>query len=109
MNDIRINERKIGKFLGERTVKNKDRAYTHEEIKKLLDVADSRLKIVVLLMASAGMRMDMSEIEVGKKISFVAKYGPMGDKVILIVPKEYHGQIQKMKNPLKITAEEILE
>ena len=55
------------------------------------------------------MRMDMSEIEVGKKISFVAKYGPMGDKVILIVPKEYHGQIQKMKNPLKITAEEILE
>ncbi len=55
------------------------------------------------------MRMDMLETEMGKKISFVAKYGPMGDKVIIIVPKEYHGQIQKMKNPLKITAEEILD
>jgi hypothetical protein len=55
------------------------------------------------------MRMDMLETELGKKITFVAKYGRMGDKVILIVPKEYHVQIQKMKNPLKITAEEILE
>ena len=36
MNDIRINERKIGKFPGERTVKT-SRAYTHEEIKKLID------------------------------------------------------------------------
>jgi hypothetical protein len=45
MNDIRINERKIGKFLGERTVKNRDRAYTYEEIKKLLDAADSRPKL----------------------------------------------------------------
>ena len=33
MNDIRINGRKIDKFLGERTCKIKDRAYTHEVIK----------------------------------------------------------------------------
>jgi integrase len=57
MNDIRINKEKIGKFLGESGRKNTDRAYTHEEIKKILDVADLRMKSVVLLMASTGMRI----------------------------------------------------
>jgi integrase len=57
MNDIRINKEKIGKFLGESARKNTDRAYTHEEIKKILDVADLRTKSIVLLMASTGMRM----------------------------------------------------
>ena len=57
MNDIRINERKIDKFLGERTCKIKDRAYTHEVIKKLIDAADIRVKIIILLMVSTGMRV----------------------------------------------------
>ena len=57
MNDIRINKEKIGKFLGESQRKNTDRAYTHQEIKKILDVADSRMKSVILLMASTGMRI----------------------------------------------------
>jgi len=57
MNDIRINEPKIDKFLGERTCKIKDRTYTHEVIKKLIDAADIRVKIIILLMASTGMRV----------------------------------------------------
>ena len=57
MNDIRINKEKISKFLGESGRKHSDRAYTHEEIKKILDVADLRMKIIVLLMASTGMRI----------------------------------------------------
>ena len=57
MIDIRINKDKIGKFLGESGRKNTDRGYTHEEIKKLLDVADLRMKSVVLLMASTGIRI----------------------------------------------------
>ena len=57
MNDIRINKEKIGKFLGEAQRKNTDRAYTHQEIKRLLDVADLRMKSIVLLMASTGMRI----------------------------------------------------
>ena len=57
MNDIRINKEKIGKFLGESVRKNTDRGYTHEEIKKLLDVADLRMKSVILLMASTGIRI----------------------------------------------------
>ena len=57
MNDIRINKEKISKFLGESGRKNTDRGYTHEEIKKILEVADLRMKSVILLMASTGMRI----------------------------------------------------
>ena len=35
----------------------KDRAYTHEEIHRLLDIADERMRAVVLLLASTGMRV----------------------------------------------------
>ena len=35
----------------------KDRAYEHEEIRRLLDIADERMRTVILLMASTGMRI----------------------------------------------------
>ena len=50
-------KRRLGKFLGESERKNTDRGYTHEEIKKILDVADLRMKSVILLLASTGMRI----------------------------------------------------
>ena len=46
---------------------------------------------------------------VKKKMEFVAKYSPQGNKVIIIVPKPHHTAISKLKNPLHITIEEILE
>lgn len=49
MNDVRINERKLGKFLGEPSIPQENRAYTHEEIQKLLNVCDLRMKMVILL------------------------------------------------------------
>jgi integrase len=57
MNDIRINDKKISKFLGEKKRKNTDRGYTHEEIKKLLDVSDLRLKVAISVIACTGMRI----------------------------------------------------
>jgi integrase len=56
MNDASLNKKKIKMFKGEFIKKSRDRAYTHEEIKKILDVSDLRMKIVVLLMASTGCR-----------------------------------------------------
>ena len=53
--------------------------------------------------------MPKATLEMGKKMTFVAKFSPQGNKIIIIVPKEHHATIQKMKNPLKITAEEIIE
>ena len=35
----------------------KDRAYTHEDIQKMLSVAGTKMKAMVLLLASSGMRV----------------------------------------------------
>ena len=47
----------LKKFMGEATPINNDRAYTKEEINKLLGFCDIKLKAVVLLLASTGMRI----------------------------------------------------
>ncbi len=57
INDIVLNTTKIGRFMPEqRKVKN-DRGYTHEEIGKMLEIADERMRVVILLLASTGMRI----------------------------------------------------
>jgi len=43
------------------------------------------------------------------KMEFVAKYSPQGNKMIIIVPKEHHDSIKKLKNPLHVLIEEIIE
>jgi site-specific recombinase XerD len=57
MNDVRINKEKLAKFLGESVKKNDDRGYTTLEIKTLLDNCDLRMKVVVLTLATTGMRI----------------------------------------------------
>ena len=44
-----------------------------------------------------------------KKDSFVAKHSKLGDKWIIIIPKERHEIVKNMKNPLKVKVEEIFE
>lgn len=57
MNDIVLNRKKINMFKGDFTRKIVDRAYTHEEIKRILNVSDLRMKVIIFLMASCGMRI----------------------------------------------------
>jgi integrase len=57
MNDIELKWKKIHSFEGEYYRVVEDRAYTHQEIKKMVDVADLRDKALLLLMASTGMRL----------------------------------------------------
>jgi integrase len=57
MNDVVLNWKKVSNYLGENTKVMKDRAYTTEEIQQLLAKADERTRVVVLLMASTGMRI----------------------------------------------------
>jgi integrase len=57
INDVILNRKKINKFVPEnRKIKN-DRAYTHEEISKLLEIADERMRVIILLMSSTGIRI----------------------------------------------------
>ena len=57
INDITLNVKKIGRFMPEHRKVKTDRAYTHEEISKLLEIADERLRVLILLLASSGIRI----------------------------------------------------
>ena len=56
INDVALNVTKINKFIPLQVKVKKDRAYTHEEICKLLELADDRVRVMILLMASSGIR-----------------------------------------------------
>lgn len=58
MNDVLLNKRKVKRFYPPDTKeKDRDRAYTHEEIGQMLLNCDERSRMIVLLMASTGMRI----------------------------------------------------
>jgi site-specific recombinase XerD len=54
---VLLNVRKISKFLPEYPKVKKDRAYTNEEISRLLEVSDERMRVIILLLTSSGMRI----------------------------------------------------
>src|SRR5215211_4493736 len=57
INDIALNRKKLGKFLGPRQKLVKDRPYTLQEISQMLNVSDERMKVIVLMLTSTGMRL----------------------------------------------------
>ena len=57
INDVILNTTKISRFMPEQRKVKKDRGYTHEEISKMLEIADERMRVVILLLASTGMRI----------------------------------------------------
>lgn len=57
INDIILNIKKISRFMPEQRKVRKDRAYTHEEISKMLKEADLRGQALILILASSGCRI----------------------------------------------------
>jgi integrase len=52
-----INRKKIKKFMSESENKYENCSYTIEEISRLLEISDEREKVIILLLASTGMRV----------------------------------------------------
>jgi len=51
----------------------------------------------------------MSETRQKKRMEFVAKHVHQGrDRIIIVIPKEHHDSISKLRNPMLVTVEEIL-
>jgi integrase len=66
INDVTLNRKRLGKFLGPKQRLLKDRPYTIEEISKMLNVSDERMKVIILILASTGMRLGgLSGLKVG--------------------------------------------
>ena len=58
MNDIILNWKKINKFaLNSDIPKLQNRAYTHEEVKQVVDYCDHRIRTMFLVLASTGIRI----------------------------------------------------
>jgi integrase len=57
INDVVLNVSKIKRFIPSKKKANRDRAYTHQEIHSMLNTADERMRVVLLLLASSGMRV----------------------------------------------------
>lgn len=57
INDIPINSAKVTKFMPPNVRAKKTGAYEHEQIAKLLQVANERMSVIVLLCSSAGLRI----------------------------------------------------
>lgn len=57
MNRVSLDTKHIREYLPEFKKSKRDRSYEHEEIRKLLDIADERMRTVILILASTGMRI----------------------------------------------------
>jgi integrase len=80
INDIVLNWKKIKKFVNSEKTGNetngRDRGYTHEEIQRILDFSDQRIKTAFLMLASIAMRVGaLRSLKVGdlEKIDDVYK------------------------------------
>jgi hypothetical protein len=44
-----------------------------------------------------------------KEVTFRANYTEMGEKLIIIVPKNYHNDIKKMSKPIEVIVKELTD
>ena len=65
-NDVILNWKKLKKFIRSEKTDNetngKDRGYTHEEIQKILEFSDQRLRTAFLVLASTGIRIGFIQL-----------------------------------------------
>jgi integrase len=57
INDIVLNTSKISRFMPSPVKSKKTFAYSHEQIQKMLDIADERMRAVILILSSTGIRI----------------------------------------------------
>ncbi len=57
LNDVTLNKKKINRYLGEEERPIENRGYSTEEISKMLEVCDERVRALILLLASTGVRI----------------------------------------------------
>jgi integrase len=57
LNEVILNKKKIYRYLGEEEKPIENRGYTREEIAKMLEVCDERVKALILLLTSTGVRI----------------------------------------------------
>jgi integrase len=57
LNEVVLNKKKIYRYLGEEERPIENRAYTADEIRKMLEVSDERVRAILLFLVSTGVRI----------------------------------------------------
>ena len=100
INDIMLNSKKINKFMPTETRAKKNRGYSHEEIQKLLDIADERLRAVILLLVSSGCRigaipmLHVRDIEKSGDVYKITIYENDAEEYFSFITKEAYDAVQ---------------
>jgi hypothetical protein len=55
--------------------------------------------------------LSSKEVELAKlkEVTFRASYTEMGDKLIIIVPKNYHSDVKRMSKPVEVIVRDLEE
>lgn len=100
INDIMLNSKKINKFMPPKTRVKKNRGYSHEEIQKLLDFADERIRAVILLLVSSGCRigsmssLHVRDIERSGDVYKLTVYENQQEEYFSFITKEAYDAVQ---------------
>jgi integrase len=74
VDDLVLNWHKISKLLGEKAVQNEIRGYTREEIAKLLSIADTKYRAIILTLCSTGMRREALAQIKKRDLEYIEEY-----------------------------------
>jgi integrase/recombinase XerD len=58
LNDVIVNHKKINRFVGEHVKTIRDEAYTHADLDKMFEYASFRIKLIISIYSSTGIRKD---------------------------------------------------
>jgi integrase len=100
INDIILNSKKINKFMPPKTRVKKNRGYEHEEIQKLLDIADERMRAVILLLVSCGCRigaiptLHVRDIEESGDVHKITIYENEEEEYFSFITKEAYDAVE---------------
>ncbi|CAN5661410.1 hypothetical protein BH18THE1_BH18THE1_18650 [soil metagenome] len=86
INDVVLHTAKIKRYFPTRKRVNRDRAYEHEEIQQFLDISDERMRVVILLLASSGMRVGaipLLRLRNLTKVNLLQRYGDQIYKIMV--------------------------
>jgi integrase len=75
LNDIILNKKKVSRYLGEYKRVVRDQAYSIEQIQTALQNADSRMRMIILILSSTGARIGSLSSLVLRNITKMRDYG----------------------------------
>jgi site-specific recombinase XerD len=107
VNDIVLNVTKIKRYVPAKKRANRDRAYTHQEIQQLLDISDERMRVIILLLGSSGMRVGaipLLSLRNLTKVNLLQRYGDINQIYKIIVYENEEEEYITFCTPECVTA-----